>query len=183
MARRSKGEGSLYQASDKSWVCQYKVDGQRRTKRFKRKSDAKAFMDALSAAIPEVPAAFAGQPQSRAATVITLGEWMDRWLEKYAKPIVKLSTYCSYEQLIRSHVKPQIGSRYINTLTGEDLQDFFNERRAQGAGQPETERGSFLQNADKPAQYDAPGLRAGGEKQAAVGKPGGRSAPPESRKA
>ena len=81
MARRSKGEGSLYQASDKSWVCQYKVEGQRRTKRFKRKSDAKAFMDALSAAIPEAPTAFAGQPQNRAATVITLGEWMDRWLE------------------------------------------------------------------------------------------------------
>jgi len=57
---------------------------------------------------------------------------MDRWLEKYAKPTVKLSTYCSYEQLIRGHVKPQIGGVYMNTLTGENLQDFFNERRAQG---------------------------------------------------
>lgn len=45
---------------------------------------------------------------------------------------VKLSTYWSYEQLIRSHVKPQIGGRYMSTLTGEDLQDFFNGRRTQG---------------------------------------------------
>lgn len=132
MARRSKGEGSLYQASDKSWVCQYKVDGQRRTKRFKRKSDAKAFMDALSAAIPEVPAVFAGQPQSRAATVITLGEWMDRWLEDYARPTVKLSTYGSYELYIRAHIKPQIGGLYLNTLTIDDLQRFFNERGKSG---------------------------------------------------
>ena len=124
MARRSKGEGSLYQASDKSWVCQYKVDGQRRTKRFKRKSDAKAFMDALSAAIPEAPTAFAGQPQNRAATVITLGEWMDRWLEDYARPTVKLSTYGSYELYIRAHIKPQIGGLYLNTLTTDDLQRF-----------------------------------------------------------
>ena len=182
MARREKGEGTLYQAKDKSWVYQYSVDGKRKTKRFRRKTDAKAFMAALTTGQTEISVEkLSIVPQQ--AEPITVGEWMDRWLEKYAKPIVKLSTYCSYEQLIRSHVKPQIGSRYINTLTGEDLQDFFNERRAQGAGQPETERGSFLQNADKPAQYDAPGLRAGGEKQAAVGKPGGRSAPPESRKA
>ena len=43
MARRAKGEGSLYQAADKSWVFQYRVDGQRKTKRFKKKVDAKAF--------------------------------------------------------------------------------------------------------------------------------------------
>lgn len=42
------------------------------------------------------------------------------------------STYCSYEQYIRGHIKPQIGGKYMNTLTAEDLQDFFNERRAHG---------------------------------------------------
>lgn len=77
-----------------------------------------------------------GQPEAsvekpsiapRRAESITVGEWMDRWLEKYAKPTVKLSAYCSYEQLIRSHVSSQIDSRYMSTMTGEDLQDFFNE--------------------------------------------------------
>lgn len=131
MARREKGEGSLYQVKDKSWVYQYSVDGKRKTKRFRRKADAKAFMDALSAGqtVPSIEK-ISARPQK--AEPITVGEWMDRWLEKYAKPTVKLSTYCSYEQLIRSHVKPQIGSRYISTLSGEDLQDFFNERRDQG---------------------------------------------------
>ena len=132
MARREKGEGSLYQAKDKSWVFQYSVDGKRKTKRFRRKADAKAFMAALTVGQTEISVEqpLAAGPQK--GEPITVGEWMDRWLEKYAKPTVKLSTYCSYEQLIRSHVKPQIGDRYINTMTGEDLQDFFNERRAQG---------------------------------------------------
>ena len=49
MARRAKGEGTLYQAADKSWVFQYRVDGQRKTKRFKKKVDAKAFQEALTA--------------------------------------------------------------------------------------------------------------------------------------
>lgn len=127
MARRTKGEGSLYQAADKSWVFQYRVDGQRKTKRFKRKSDAKAFQEALSAQMT-------GEQNSpgQGADVITIGEWMDRWLESYAKPTVKLSTFCSYEQLTRSHIKPQIGSLYLNTLRVDDLQDFFNERREHG---------------------------------------------------
>lgn len=40
MARRLKGEGSLYQTKDKTWVCQYYGDdGKRHTKRFQRKVD------------------------------------------------------------------------------------------------------------------------------------------------
>lgn len=77
----------------------YFVDGKRKTKRFRRKTDAKAFMAALGAGQNEIsiekPAA---GPQR--AEPITVGEWMDRWLEKYVKPTVKLPTYCSYEQLI-----------------------------------------------------------------------------------
>ena len=49
MARREKGGGSLYQTKDKSWVYQYSVDGKRKTRRFRRKADAKAFMEALTA--------------------------------------------------------------------------------------------------------------------------------------
>lgn len=131
MANRERGEGSLYQAKDKSWVYQYSVEGKRKTKRFRRKADAKAFMEALNTVqVETVAEMLTGTAQK--AEPITVGEWMDRWLEKYAKPTVKLSTYCSYEQLIRSHIKPQIGGKYLNTLTGEDLQDFFNERSCSG---------------------------------------------------
>ena len=107
MARREKGEGSLYQSKDKSWVYQYSDNGKRKTKRFRRKADAKAFMEALTAGRPETGVeTLSVGPQK--AEPLTVGEWMDRWLEKYAKPTVKLSTYCSYEQLIRGHIKPQI---------------------------------------------------------------------------
>ena len=125
MASRAKGEGSLYQAPDRSWVFQYRVDGQRKTKRFKKKADAKAFQEALTTQM-------ADEENGQNIEVVTLGEWMDRWLESYAKPTVKLSTYCSYEQYIRSHIKPQIGMLYMNRLRVDDLQDFFNERRQNG---------------------------------------------------
>ena len=96
MPRRSKGEGTLYQAKDKSWVYQYRVDGQRKTKRFQRKSDAKAFINALTAAGPTAPAYQAVTPAQRqtaaVSEIMALGEWMDRWLENYARPAIKHST-------------------------------------------------------------------------------------------
>ena len=127
MARRSKGEGSLYQSGDQSWVYQYNVDGKRKTKRFQRKADAKAFMESLNAAT-----SMRESTGVNGAEVMTVGEWMDRWLEKYAKPSIKLSTYASYELYIRGHIKPQIGDKYLNTLRAENLQDFFNERASTG---------------------------------------------------
>ena len=135
MARRAKGEGTLYQAKDKSWIYQYKVDGQRKTKRFQKKADARAYIEALTAASP-VPSAEVIGParQQNAATseVITLGAWMDRWLENYARPTIKHSTYCSYELYVRAHIKPQIGGLYMSTLRADDLQAFFNERGKNG---------------------------------------------------
>ena len=59
---------------------------------------------------------------------LKLGAWIDRWLENYARPTIKHSTYCSYELYVRAHIKPQIGGLYMNTLRADNLQAFFNER-------------------------------------------------------
>ena len=81
MARRAKGEGTLYQAKDKSWVYQYKVDGQRKTKRFQRKADAKAFIEALTAATPEsIPPllSISSQPPQQKSLLSASG-WTAGW--------------------------------------------------------------------------------------------------------
>lgn len=126
MARREKGSESLYQAKDKTWVYQYSLDGARKTKRFPKKADARAFIDSLN------QASSSENSGVRSGGVITVGEWMDSWLERYAKPTVRLSTYNSYETFIRTHIKPQLGRKYMNMLRAEDLQDFFVERSRNG---------------------------------------------------
>lgn len=89
MARRLKGEGSLYQTKDKTWVCQYYGDdGKRHTKRFQRKVDGRAFLDGLrqdepTAMLPEQTTALSIGNQS---SELTVGAWMGRWLETYARP-------------------------------------------------------------------------------------------------
>ena len=129
MARRAKGEGSLYQARDKSWVYQYNENGARKTRRFKKKSDANLFIRSLAA--EDAPATVREEPQPEDRGV-TVGAWLDRWLEHYARPTVKLSTYCSYELYIRAHIKPALGREYLRELTVDNLQDFFNERGQNG---------------------------------------------------
>lgn len=130
MARRAKGEGSLYQDKTGSWIYQYKEDGKRKTKRFQRKSDAKVFIESQSMRLaPFVSQSAEFHPGSSDTTV---KEWMNTWLEIYAKPSIKLSTYISYEQYIRGHIVPQIGERAMGSLRPIDLQNFFTDRATRG---------------------------------------------------
>lgn len=57
---------------------------------------------------------------------------MDQWLETYARPTVKLSTYCSYEMMTRVHVKPSLGDIPLAKLDPVTLQEFFNQKHSSG---------------------------------------------------
>lgn len=128
MAKSTRGSGSLYQIKDKTWVYQYMEEGKRRTKRFDRKSDAQAFINARGKYL----AAPSTTGSGNSGPLITVGDWMDQWLEVYAKPVIKLSTYTSYEGYVRGHIKPLLGQKYLNLVTNLDMQKFFNQRAASG---------------------------------------------------
>lgn len=130
MARRAKGEGSLYQDKSGGWIYQYKEDGKRKTKRFHRKSEAKEFIDGL-VQVPVVHQNPIVAVRTNSSGV-TVESWMKTWLETYAKSSIKLSTYASYEQYIRGHIIPQLGTRLMNELKPVDVQSFFNDRAAHG---------------------------------------------------
>lgn len=58
---------------------------------------------------------------------ITLGEWLDTWLNDYKKNNLRPSTYASYEYLIRYHIKPKLGKAFLKDLRPETIQRFYNE--------------------------------------------------------
>ena len=117
MAKATRGSGSLYQTKDKTWVYQYMEEGKRRTKRFDRKSDAQAFINARGKYLATSPTTGSGN----SGPPITVGDWMDQWLEVYAKPVIKLSPYTSYEDYVRGHIKPILGQKYLNLVTNLDM--------------------------------------------------------------
>src|SRR5262249_18111684 len=63
---------------------------------------------------------------------MTVGEWLDTWLQEYKKPRVRPSTFDSYEMLIRRHLKPALGHIALTGLRPEHVQHYCNEKLQHG---------------------------------------------------
>ena len=53
-----------------------------------------------------------------------LNEWLEIWLNKYAKHTVKLSTSIKYTEICEKHIIPMLGEYELQDLTASVLQDF-----------------------------------------------------------
>lgn len=62
--------------------------------------------------------------QSRAYTV---GQWLDTWLEDYAKLSIRPSSHKTYQGFIENHIKPAIGNIPLEKLTSIDLQKLYKK--------------------------------------------------------
>lgn len=67
-----------------------------------------------------------GSNQKLYRQTMTLGEWMDIWLDVYMKNILKQSTFVSYEGYARKHYKPALGQVRLSELVPQVLQQFYN---------------------------------------------------------
>lgn len=63
---------------------------------------------------------------------LSLEGWLVQWLDVYAKPKVKQSTYVSYSTYINKHIVPEIGKIKLVDLRVDMLQQFFNEKANTG---------------------------------------------------
>ena len=45
---------------------------------------------------------------------MTLGEWLDRWMEDYGVATLRPNTLRSYEQFIRCYIKPYLGDKIVS---------------------------------------------------------------------
>ncbi|MBP2098162.1 tyrosine-type recombinase/integrase [Enterococcus rivorum] len=57
----------------------------------------------------------------------TFQEWGNFWLAEIAAPMVKQSTYISYESKLTVHLFPAIGNKPLKKITSEDIQKIFNQ--------------------------------------------------------
>ena len=59
------------------------------------------------------------------STKITVGEWLDTWMEQYLSD-VKPSTKDMYESVVRTHLKPAFENKKLETLAPMDIQRLYN---------------------------------------------------------
>ena len=63
---------------------------------------------------------------------MTLGEWLDKWLDEYMIFAIRESTLDSYRAMVKNQIKPFIGGKQISSLTTADVQKFYNKIKKEG---------------------------------------------------
>lgn len=63
---------------------------------------------------------------------MTVGQWLDTWLETYAKNRVRQNTFEGYQRVVNGHLKPSIGSFILKDLRPEQVQKMLNQKLAAG---------------------------------------------------
>lgn len=126
MRKRGQNEGTIRKRKDGRWEARATIgkrpDGKPKLKYIYGKTRKEA-----SAKLSKVLAALADDSYINESN-ISFVQWLNNWLETYARPSIKLATYTSYETYIRGHITPYFGNIKLKDLTSEHLQNFLNSK-------------------------------------------------------
>ena len=78
---------------------------------------------------------------------MTLGEWLDRWMEEYGAVTLRPNTLRSYEQYIRCYVKPYLGGKIVSRVTRLDIQKLYRKLKKEGRVHDHPEYGHELSDS------------------------------------
>jgi hypothetical protein len=56
---------------------------------------------------------------------LTLGDWLETWLQEYKCPSIRSNTYDSYETIVRLHLNPALGHIALRDLRPEHVQRYY----------------------------------------------------------
>lgn len=130
MRKRGQNEGTIRKRIDGRWegraIIGRTIDGKPKFKYILRKTRAEVASE-LSKVLAEL-----AEDSYIDETKVTFVGWLKTWLETYAKPSIKLSTYTSYETYIRGHCTPYFKNLKLKDLNPKILQDFFNTKLTGG---------------------------------------------------
>lgn len=127
MRRRGNGEGTIYQRADGRWHAQACLpDGRRKSVYGRTRADVVAKLTRVLHA-------------SQTGTVIPTSDkqrvdaYLAEWLAS-ARPSLKASTWTRYEQLVRVHAVPVIGTIAVSRLSPQHIQSMYARLLAAGVG-------------------------------------------------
>jgi integrase len=125
MGKRSHGEGSLFRNKQGYWVAEVTLpSGKRKRKYSKVQKDAKTWLLGQRKAISE---AMWVESDS-----ITVSAFLDRYMADVGAHTLRPKTYETYSYLIRMHVKPEIGSVRLTSLSAAHLQHLYTTKLNEG---------------------------------------------------
>ena len=78
---------------------------------------------------------------------MTLGEWMDKWLDNCMALTIRESTMDSYKTMTKHYIKPYLGGEKIGSITTADIQQLYNWLRENGRVNEHYEKGNALSDS------------------------------------
>ncbi len=78
---------------------------------------------------------------------MTLGQWLDTWLDEYVAGTVRPNTIYGYRSYTKNYIKPYLGDRIISQITSLDIQKMYQKLKAEGRIHAHPERGHQLSDA------------------------------------
>lgn len=124
--RRGNGEGCISRRKDGTWCAVITVGRKENGKpkqRFFYGRTRQEVAEKLNKALADIQQGTYVEPSR-----LTVGNWLDTWLNEYKKPEVRPTTWDSYEYTSRVHIKPAIGALKLKDLRPEQLQHLYNEK-------------------------------------------------------
>ncbi len=124
--RNAQGGGNIRQRPNGLWEARYTVGRDPGTGKQIQKSvygkTQKEVRQKLSKATSEIDEGTYFEPSK-----MTLGQWLDIWLDSYVAHSVKPYTLDSYRTQAEKHIKPAIGKVRLAALTAPLVQGFYND--------------------------------------------------------
>ena len=143
--RRPAGDGLVRKRADGRWegriVAGHKEDGSPIFRSVFAKTQ-KELMQKLHSKIE----AFRDVELSEASNM-TLGEWLDKWIQERMVFSVRESTLESYKSYAENYIKPRLGDMKISAVTTADVQKMYNNLRENGRVHEHYEKGYRLSDS------------------------------------
>lgn len=127
--RRGRGEGSVYQRSDGRWVGVLDLgwEGGRRRRKAVYASSKPAAQHRLAEIKRQHDAGLPVLDERQ-----RVDQFLERWLQDVARVSLRPSTYRRYQELIRLHVIPNVGSRPLVRLSPQHLVALYSTKLQSG---------------------------------------------------
>lgn len=140
-SKRLNGEGSICQRGDGLWLASVTVGRDENGKPIRKVAYAKSSQEATEKK-QELLDKYKGGVIYIDADKVTVAQWMDKYLETYAAPSVRINTLAGYKNAVKNHIKPKLGPIRLQKLRPLDIQNMVNQIIA-GGGSPRLARAAY----------------------------------------
>lgn len=131
MGRRGNGEGSIVHRKDGLWQGAISCGRDPTSGKWKRVTvygrTRAEVADKLDQLRNQQRAGLPIEPQS-----VTVGQWIETWLQEYKKASLKPTTWSNYWYLYRVHIRPALGETRLAKLQTNQIQQFYQASLTNG---------------------------------------------------